>query len=42
MTGSSNLSDYIIVGCVALWAIRLGYFLFFRIQSAVRPKIQGN
>ena len=34
MTESNNLSDYIIVGCVALWAIRLGYFLFFRIHKA--------
>ena len=34
MTGSNNLSDYIIVGCVALWAIRLGSFLFFRIHKA--------
>ena len=34
MTESNNLSDFIIVGCVALWAIRLGSFLFFRIQKA--------
>ena len=24
VTGSNNLSDLIIVGCIALWAIRLG------------------
>ena len=34
VTGSNNLSDLIIVACVALWAIRLGSFLFMRIQKA--------
>ena len=32
--GSNNLSDLIIVGCVAVWAIRLGSFLFMRIHKA--------
>ena len=34
ITGSNNLSDLIIVGCVAVWAIRLGSFLFLRIHKA--------
>ena len=34
VTGSNNLSDLIIVGCIALWAIRLGSFLFIRIHKA--------
>ena len=34
VTGSNNLSDLIIVACVALWAIRLGSFLFMRIHKA--------
>ena len=34
VTGSNNLSDLIIVGCVAVWAIRLGSFLFLRIHKA--------
>ena len=34
VTGSNNLSDLIIVGCVAVWAIRLGSFLFMRIHKA--------
>ena len=34
ITGSNNLSDLIIVGCVAVWAIRLGSFLFMRIHKA--------
>ena len=34
VTGSNNLSDLIIVGCIALWAIRLGSFLFMRIHKA--------
>ena len=34
VTGSNNLSDLIIVGCVAVWAIRLGSFLFIRIHKA--------
>ncbi len=34
VTGSENPSDYIIVCCVAVWAIRLGYFLFTRIKKA--------
>ena len=29
-----NISDYIIVACIALWAIRLGTFLFMRIHKA--------
>jgi len=29
-----NISDYIIVGCIGLWAIRLGTFLFTRIHEA--------
>lgn len=33
-TGSNRLSDYIIVGCIVLWAIRLGLFLFLRIYRA--------
>jgi len=34
VTGSTRLSDYIIVGCIAVWAIRLGTFLFLRIHKA--------
>ena len=34
VTGSNNLSDLIIVACVAVWAIRLGSFLFMRILKA--------
>ena len=34
VTGSNNVSDLIIVGCVAVWAIRLGSFLFMRIHKA--------
>ena len=34
VTGSNNLSDLIIVGCVTVWAIRLGSFLFMRIHKA--------
>ena len=34
VTGSNNLSDLIIAGCVVLWAIRLGSFLFMRIHKA--------
>jgi len=34
VTGSTRLSDYIIVGCIAFWAIRLGSFLFLRIHKA--------
>ena len=34
VTGSTRLSDYIIVGCIAVWAIRLGSFLFLRIHKA--------
>ena len=34
VTGSNNLSDLIIVGCVAVWAIRLGSFLFMRIHKS--------
>ena len=34
ITGSQNVADFIIVGCVAVWAIRLGSFLFLRIHKA--------
>ena len=34
VTGSNNLPDLIIVACVAVWAIRLGSFLFMRIHKA--------
>jgi len=34
ITGSQNVADYIIVGCVAIWALRLGSFLFMRIHKA--------
>ena len=34
VTGSNNVSDLIIVACVAVWAIRLGSFLFMRIHKA--------
>ena len=34
VTGSNNLSDLIIAGCVVVWAIRLGSFLFMRIHKA--------
>ena len=34
ITGSQNIADFIIVGCVAIWAIRLGSFLFLRIHKA--------
>ena len=34
VTGSTRLSDFIIVGCIAVWAIRLGSFLFLRIHKA--------
>tara|TARA_B100000989_G_scaffold202334_1_gene153118 strand:- start:6398 stop:7243 length:846 start_codon:yes stop_codon:yes gene_type:complete len=34
LTSSNRLSDYIIVGCIAVWAIRLGSFLFMRIHKA--------
>ena len=34
ITDSGNISDYVIVSCVAIWAIRLGSFLFMRIQKA--------
>ena len=32
-TDSGNIADYIIVVCVAIWAIRLGSFLFIRIHK---------
>ena len=32
-TDSGNIADYIIVVCVAIWAIRLGSFLFMRIHK---------
>ncbi len=34
ITDSANISDYVIVSCVAIWAIRLGSFLFMRIHKA--------
>ena len=34
ITGSQNIADYIIVGCVAIWALRLGSFLFMRIHKS--------
>ena len=34
ITDTRNISDYIIVACIALWAIRLGSFLFIRIHKA--------
>ena len=34
ITGTDRVADYIIVGCVAVWAIRLGSFLFMRIHKA--------
>ena len=34
ITGTDNIADYVIVGCVVVWAIRLGSFLFMRIHKA--------
>jgi len=34
ITDSGNIADYIIVACIATWAIRLGSFLFMRIHKA--------
>ena len=34
ITDTRNISDYIIVTCIVLWAIRLGTFLFMRIHKA--------
>ena len=34
ITDSGNISDYVIVSCVAIWAIRLGSFLYMRIHKA--------
>ncbi len=34
ITDSGKISDYVIVSCVAIWAIRLGSFLFMRIHKA--------
>ena len=34
ITDSAKISDYVIVLCVAIWAIRLGSFLFMRIHKA--------
>ena len=34
ITDSGKISDYVIVLCVATWAIRLGSFLFMRIHKA--------
>ena len=34
ITDTRNISDYIIVACIVLWAIRLGSFLFMRIHKA--------
>ena len=38
ITGSQNIADYIIVGCVAIWALRLGSFLFMRIHKAGKDR----
>ena len=34
ITDSGKTSDYVIVSCVVIWAIRLGSFLFMRIHKA--------
>ena len=34
ITDSGKISDYVIASCVAIWAIRLGSFLFMRIHKA--------
>ena len=34
ITESGKISDYVIVSCVVIWAIRLGSFLFMRIHKA--------
>ena len=34
ITDSGNIANYIIVACIAIWAIRLGSFLFMRIHKA--------
>jgi steroid 5-alpha reductase family enzyme len=34
ITDSVKISDYVIVSCVVIWAIRLGSFLFMRIHKA--------
>ena len=34
ITDSGKISDYVIVSCVVIWAIRLGSFLFMRIHKA--------
>ena len=34
ITDSGNIANYIIVPCIAIWAIRLGSFLFMRIHKA--------
>ena len=34
ITDSGKIADYVIVSCVVIWAIRLGSFLFMRIQKA--------
>jgi steroid 5-alpha reductase family enzyme len=34
ITDSGKISDYMIVSCVVIWAIRLGSFLFMRIHKA--------
>ena len=34
ITDSGNIANYIIVVCIAIWAIRLGSFLFMRIHKA--------
>ena len=36
ITDSGKISDYMIVSCVVIWAIRLGSFLFMRIHKAGR------
>tara|TARA_Y100000991_G_C21975423_1_gene351931 strand:- start:12579 stop:13424 length:846 start_codon:yes stop_codon:yes gene_type:complete len=34
LTNTENLGNFIIAGCVSVWAIRLGSFLFLRIHKA--------
>ena len=35
ITDSGNIANYIIVACIAIWAIRLGSFLFMRIHKVL-------
>ena len=34
ITDSGKIADYVIVLCIVIWAIRLGFFLFMRIHKA--------